>query len=131
MAKKYNVKKVLAGLLALFAAGVILFYSKMYYPPLPIKHLSKKEVFEKAHGTNGQIVKLSFENNYAWYISNERNMEITDEAIKELITSYGWTFFQKEGSGLFFKKQEETLIVSTQKWTADYTLIKIPAGFNL
>lgn len=120
----------LAGLLAFFVAGAILFNSKMYYPPLPLEHLTKKEVFEKAHGTNGQIVKLSVENNSSWYISNERNMEIIDQAIKEFVTSYGWTFFRKEGSGLFFNKQGETLIVTTQKWTGDYTVIKIPAGFD-
>lgn len=130
MAKVYNVKMRLAGLLAFFVAGAILFNSKMYYPPLPFEHMSKKEVFEKAQDSNGRIVKLSNDGEYDWYITDERNMETAGKAIIELANRYGWNFSQKEGSGLFFNKQGETLIVTTQKWTGEYTVIQIPAGFD-
>ncbi|WP_316568201.1 hypothetical protein [Neobacillus sp. YIM B06451] len=120
---------MLAVVLATFA-GAILFSSKIYYPPLPIQQMSKKEVIEKANGMDGQIVRLSTENNYAWYILRGRNMETADQAIIELVNRYGWTYFQKEGSGLFFEKQGDTLILTTQKWTRDYTLVKIPVRFD-
>ncbi|WP_053365893.1 hypothetical protein [Bacillus sp. FJAT-27245] len=110
--------------------GAILLTSKFYYPPLPIQQMSKKEVVEKGHRSNGQLLKLSTEKNYDWYIIEEENMETTDEAIKAFVNRYGWNYFQKEGSGLFFKKHGEMLIITTEKWTRDYTLIKMPVKFN-
>ena len=110
--------------------GVFVFYNKLYYPPLPIENLSKKEVLDKLNDSNEQIVHLSKENNYEWYIINERNMASADEMIKKLVSKNGWVFKQKDGAGLFFEKQGNRLIVTTQKWTGDYVLVQIPSNFN-
>lgn len=76
------------------------------------------------------MVKLSNENGQEWYIINERNPAVADEITKEMVSQKGWIFKQKDGSGLFFEKQGTSLIVSTEKWTSDYMLVKIPAYFN-
>ncbi len=47
-----------------------------------------------------------------------------------MVIQHGWIFKRKDGSGLFFDKQGKILIVTTQKWTTDYTLVKIPSHFN-
>lgn len=57
-------------------------------------------------------------------------MASADEMIKELISKNGWVFKQKDGGGLFFEKQGNRLIVTTQKWTSDYVLVQIPTILN-
>lgn len=116
--------------LIIVSVGAFVFYNKLYYPPLPIENISKKEVIEKLHDSNEKIIKLSNENGSEWYIINERNQVATDAIIQELASQNGWVFKQKEGSGLFFEKQGESLIVSTEMWTGNYVLAKIPSHFN-
>jgi len=124
-------KKVLIVIgVMLLIYGVFVFYNKLYYPPLPIENLSKKEVLDKLNDSDGQIVYLSKENNYEWYLINERNMASADEIIKELVSKNGWVFKQKDGAGLIFEKQGNRLIVTTQKWTGDYVLVQIPSNIN-
>lgn len=109
-------KKVLLAIgLTIIFVVVFVFYNKLYYPLLPIENMSKKEVIEKLNESDKQIVKLSNENGQEWYIVSERNTSVADEIIKEMVSQNDWVFKQKDGSGLFFEKQGETLIVSTQK----------------
>ncbi|WP_427137998.1 hypothetical protein [Psychrobacillus psychrodurans] len=117
------------GLIILFL-GAIVFYNKLYYPTLPMESINKKEVIKKLNDSNEQIVKLSDENGYEWYIISERNTNVADEITKKMVIQHGWIFKRKDGSGLFFDKQGKILIVTTQKWTTDYTLVKIPSHFN-
>lgn len=114
------------GLMIIFV-GAFVFYNKLYYPSLPIENMSKKEVIEKLNNSDEKIVKLLNENGQQWYIISERNISVADEIIKEMVSQYGWIFKQKDGNGLFFEKQGENLILSTQMWTSDYVLVKIPA----
>lgn len=113
------------GLMIVFV-GAFVFYNKLYYPSLPIENMSKKEVIEKLNNSDEKIVKLLNENGQQWYIISERNISIADEIIKEMVSQYGWVFKQKDGNGLFFEKQGENLIISTQMWTGDYVLVNIP-----
>ncbi|MFT9847746.1 hypothetical protein [Aneurinibacillus sp. REN35] len=115
--------------LTVIIVGAFVLYNKSYYPPLPIENSSKREVIAKLHHSNEQIVYLANENGVDWYIINKRNIGVADEVIKELAMQNGWSFKQKEGSGLFFEKQGENLIVSTQMWTGNYVLVKIPDNF--
>lgn len=112
--------------LIIILLGTFIYFNKLYYPPLPIENLSKKEVIKRLTDTDQEIVPLSNENDKQWFIISERNASIADELIKEMVMQDGWTFTQKEGSGLFFEKQGESLIVETQKWTGNYVLVDIP-----
>lgn len=111
-------------------AGALVFYNKLYYPALPIENISKKEVLEKVNTTDKPIVLLSNENGQEWYIVNAPNTSESDEIIKRMVSQSGWTFTDKDGSGLFFEKQGKKLIVTTQKWTSEYVLVEIPADWK-
>lgn len=116
--------------LTVIIVGALVLYNKSYYPPLPIENISKREVIAKLYHSNEQIVYLANENGVDWYIINKRNTAVADEVIKELVIQNDWSFKQKEGSGLFFEKQGKNLIVSTQMWTGNYVLVKIPDNFK-
>lgn len=111
-------------------AGAFVFYNKLYYPPLPIENISKKEVIEKLSKSDEKIIKLTSENGKIWYIVNEQNQSIVDETIIDMLSQKEWVFKRKDGSGLFFEKQGEDLIITTQKWTGDYSLVDIPMKFD-
>jgi len=117
--------------------GAFVFYNKLYYPPLPIETISKKEVIEKLNHSDQKIIKLTSENGKEWYIVNERNQSNVDEIIKEMMNEKDWVFKEKDwvfkekdGSGLFFEKHGENLIITTQKWTGNYSLVDIPMKFD-
>lgn len=74
--------------------------------------------------------KLTVEDGFAWYITSEQDMSIVDDTIKKLVDQNKWIYKDKEGSGLIFEKQEKKLIVTTQKWTGKYVIVKIPSNFN-
>lgn len=124
-------KKVFVAIgFAIIIAGALVFYNKLYYPSLPIETISKREVLEKLNTSDQPIVFLSKENGQEWYIVHTPNTSESDEIIKEMVSQSGWTLTDKDGSGLFFEKQGEKLIVTTQKWTSEYVLVDIPADWK-
>lgn len=48
---------------------------------------------------------------------------MSDENIKQMIGSNGWEYKEKDGDG-------KRLIATTQMWTKDYVLVKIPSNFK-
>lgn len=52
------------------------------------------------------------------------------EHIKNMIRGKGWTFVEQEGSGYFFEKDGQKLIVTTEMWTRKYVLAKVPVQVN-
>lgn len=124
-------KKILITIaLIVLLVGAFVFYNKLYYPPLPIETVSKKEVIEKLNHSDQKLIKLTSEKGKEWYIVNERNQSNVDEIIIEMMNEKDWVFKEKEGSGLFFEKQGEELIVTTEKWTSNYSLVDIPMKFD-
>ncbi|MGE7926777.1 hypothetical protein [Lysinibacillus xylanilyticus] len=124
-------KKVLLTIgIIIFLVGAFVFYNKLYLPSLPIENISKKTVIEKINDSETRMVKLSNENGQEWYVIKESDTSVADEMIKEMLDQNGWTFKQKDGNGLFFERYGESLIVSTQMWTGNYVLVKIPINFN-
>ncbi|MGX2960647.1 hypothetical protein JNUCC23_15435 [Peribacillus sp. JNUCC 23] len=122
-------KKMIVLVVSVLFIVVFVFNNKLFLPPLPIDHVSKKEAIEKLNDSNKAIVKLSRENGYEWYITYS-DQSIADENIKDMLSQNSWMFKQKDGSGLFFEKQGAQLIATTQMWTGDYVLVKIPVTFN-
>ncbi|PIC79427.1 hypothetical protein CSV75_12610 [Sporosarcina sp. P18a] len=106
--------------------------NKSYYPSLPIENLSAKEVIRQLNDSDQKIVEIAAEEDSAWYITRSQNkgISIADETIKEMIGSKGWAFKTKEGSGLFFEKEGETLLVTTQMWTKKYVLVHVSNQFK-
>ena len=124
-------KKILFAILLIATlAGTYIFINKLYYPPLPIESMSKKEVVHALKSSDEKIVPLTVENGKQWVLINERNQTIIDELIIDMLQNYGWAFKAKEGSGLFFEKQNTKLIVTTEKWTSNYSLVDIPINYK-
>lgn len=118
--------------MAIVIIAVFIFVNKLYYPSLPIENLSAKEAIDKLKESESKIAEIAVEGDSIWYITSSANegMSIADENIKQMIGSNGWEFKEKDGAGLFFEKDGRKLIATTQMWTEDYVLVKIPSNFK-
>ena len=103
----------------------MLFYSKSYYPALPIDSISKREVVKKGNSSNENILKLTDEKGYEWYIS-KMNQGNANEQLKQMMESRGWAFKEQMGAGLFFTKGNEEIIVEGRMWTGKYVIFQVP-----
>lgn len=93
---------------------------------MPIDTVSPKEALAMMERSEQDVVELSKESKATWYMAkSEEGIVGVDETVKKLINQEGWTFKQKEGSGLFFERNGETLIVTTEVWK-EYYLIRVP-----
>ena len=111
--------------------GVILtvvYVNKLYFPPLPIDGLSPKEAIQTLKASHSKIVQIAEEGEHLWYLTKIENKGIDsiDETIKQLVTAKGYQFKEKDGAGLFFEKEGDRLIATTQMWTKKYVIVKIP-----
>lgn len=118
-------KTIIVIVLLLALAALCAFNSKLHYPALPIETLTKKEVLEKVK-IGEPITALAIENGKHWYIIQERDQARADALVIDMLRQDGWHFTEKDGSGLFFHRDGERLIVTTQKWTGDYSLVDVP-----
>lgn len=116
----------------IISIAVLLFINKAHYPSLPIEELSAKEAIQRLKASDHKIVEIAVEDKAIWYMTKtgDGGMAAADEQIKQLIGSNGWEFTEKDGSGLFFEKDGETLIATTQMWTKKYVLVKVPTKFK-
>lgn len=112
--------------------GLFIFVNKLYYPSLPIEKLSAKEAIGKLKESDSKIAEIAVEGDFIWYITSSGNkgISIADENIKQMVVSNGWAFKEKDGAGLFFEKDGKRLIATTQMWTENYVLVKIPSDFK-
>ncbi|WP_186580295.1 hypothetical protein [Aquibacillus kalidii] len=119
------------GFVIVIIVGFI-FVNKSYYPPLPIENLTAKEVIQKLKKSDNKVVEIAEEDETIWYITKNENEGIrkADENIKQMIISNGWEFKNKDGAGLFFKKNEERLVATTQMWSENYVLVKVDSKFK-
>ena len=116
---------ILAGML--FIAGAFFVANKLYIPQSPINQLSGKKILHILNNSEDDVVELTKDDQRTWYITkiNNNGIQEADTKIKKMLLSEGWSFKDKDGSGLFFEKNNETLIVTTEMWTSKYVLIKV------
>lgn len=112
-------------LLCLVILCVVLIIKDIYYPPLPIDSISKKDVLEYVNISSGKIVKISEENGYYWYIA-EVSGEKTYEDLKSLIEKEGWRFKKQVNEGLVFESKQGEFMVSSRMWTKKYIIFNFP-----
>ena len=121
-------------ILGLFIAviTVFVFINKLHYPSLPIDDITAKEAIDILKESHSKIAEIAEEGDYIWYITSSENkgISIVDENIKQMIDSNGWEFKEKEGAGLFFEKDGERLIATTQMWSEKYVLVKVQGIFK-
>lgn len=106
----------------------LVFYNQFYYPPLPIETMSKKQVLDIVNDSDEAIIKLTNEDGRDWYITAKRNTLEVAEIVEDMLRQQGWIFTEKDGSGLFFERNSERLIATTEIWGSDYVLVKIPTA---
>lgn len=119
--------KLIFGVLILF--GVLLIYTKVYYPPLPITSVSKSQVINKVNNSNGNIVKIAEEYSYQWYIS-EMNQGKAYENLKKLMADKGWFFKKQVDSNFVFQSEQGEITVISKMWTKNYVLFYFPKDIN-
>lgn len=122
---------IILGIVVVIVA-VFIFVNKSYYPSLPIDNLSAKEAIKKLKNSDEKIVEIATDDDSIWYITKTENegISIADENIIQMIGSKGWEFKEKDGAGLFFEKDGERLLVTTQMWTKKYVLVQVQNKFK-
>lgn len=121
--------------LLLVVIVLVVFESKVYYPPLSISSVSKKEVISKLKDSPKNIVKIGDVDGFEWFITlNEIGKSIEQgtgfRSIAKMLGEKEWTFDSEDGSAYFFKRGNQTLIVETKMWTKKYVLIQVEKGWN-
>lgn len=111
----------------IFSLGA--YYDKSLYPPLPIQSISKKEVLAIANQQSDHFIKITEEDGYEWYMSKWGKKEVFNE-VKKMLGKYGWEIQKEKGNKLIFNKGEEQLTITTDRWSKNYTLAKIPVGWD-
>jgi hypothetical protein len=127
-----GMKKIILGIITMILmAGVFIFVNQFYYPQSPIEDVTAKEILDKLNSSNEDVVEISKQADITWYVTKtgENGILDADEKIKEFLGSKGWTFREKNGSGLFFEKDGESLTVTTEMWTQKYVFVKVPANY--
>lgn len=122
-----EIRWLLIGVIA--AVASIGFMNKWHYPSLPIESVTPREAIQKMNASELDLVEISRKGDEIWYIMEltKSGMEGIDDKIIAFLDGKGWSFTEKEGSGLFFEKDDERLIVSTEMWTKHYVLVRIPS----
>ncbi|MBS4214844.1 hypothetical protein [Neobacillus rhizophilus] len=114
--------------IVLILFGVLLIYLKdVYYPSLPIDSVSKSEVINKVHKSDGNIVKIAEEDSYQWYIS-EMKQGKAYENLKSFMEEKGWFFKEQLGSGFVFQNEQGEIMVSSEMWTRKFVIFHFPKG---
>ena len=134
--RSFQLKKIgiIVGILiALIAVyGVYVFVNKLYYPPFPVSGISAKEAINIVQESDSEIAKIAVEGDTTWYLIRRENRGIDDieEKIKQMVAFNGWEYREKEGSALFFYRNEERLIATAKMWSKNYVIIKLPSNFK-
>lgn len=115
-------------LIGIVAIAMFIYFNQMRYPALPADvESTPKEAVQKLNESDQPLVQISKDDEATWYIM--KNSEDVNKQIQQLISSKGWVFKNIDGNSLFFEKDDDVLIVSTEMWTQKYRLVKVPAPF--
>ncbi|MGD6778000.1 hypothetical protein [Sutcliffiella horikoshii] len=124
MIKRLTIISIIAVILVIVA-----YNTRFYYATLPIESVNKKEVLQSINESPEPIEKIANEDGYDWFITRSNQGEYR-ETLKEMMGEHGWEFEYQDGSGYFFEKEGETLIVTTQMWTGEYVIVQVPEGWK-
>ncbi|MBM7707146.1 hypothetical protein JOD03_002085 [Chryseomicrobium aureum] len=108
--------------------GLFGLYERLAHPPLPFSSLTPPEVAQRISASNAPLVYLTEEANSLWYAVKEKRTDLANQRIEEFMASHGWELRELDGSGLFFTNSGAEIVLTTQKWTKNYTLVQVPKG---
>ncbi|MEF3302164.1 hypothetical protein [Paenibacillus sp. GYB003] len=123
--KKYVL--IASTLTVLFVIYLCLSSNTSFYPTLPFDGGSKKGVVDKLEKGDGQLVELAENNGFHWF-GFKGNQQAGRAALIKEMEYRGLKYDSYDGSGIFFFKNDEQIIVTGTIWTRDYVLYQVPAG---
>lgn len=104
------------------------YLNKLYYPPVPFESLHKKELVAKGKEAVNELVFVTSENDYDWYIVNMDSSQTTGELIQQVAAEHDWQFIEQLGSGYLFEKNDKQLIITATMWSRNFQLVKVTAN---
>ncbi len=110
---------------AVTACIAVIVASKAYYPAFPLASVSKHEVLALLNNSNEPVVKVGEDDRYEWYVTRMNKGEGKAQLINYLERRQ-YSYTTQDGGGLFFEKAGKRVIVSTQMWTGNYMIGKVP-----
>lgn len=118
-------------LLALLVFCLLAMAARFVYlqagPALPFSGSSASEVKTLLNGYDGKLIKLATVEGVDWY-GAPSGQGAGAEAMKREVAAAGWRFVQQEGSGYFFVRGAEKIVITLEMWTGRYVLFRIPAN---
>lgn len=108
--------------------GLFALYERLEHPPLPFSSLTPPEVAKRISSSDAPLVYLTEEEDSLWYAVKEKRVDLANQRIEEFMASQGWELRERDGSGLFFARPDDEIVLTTQKWTRNYMLVKVPKG---
>lgn len=92
-----------------------------------MESISKKELVSKGEEALNKLVYTTSENGHDWYIMSTDSSKSGNELIQQMAKAYGWQFIEQLGSGYIFERNGEQLIITTEMWSKQFQLVKVPA----
>ncbi|HZG14553.1 MAG TPA: hypothetical protein VE710_05980 [Candidatus Bathyarchaeia archaeon] len=94
------------------------------YPAVPFP-ASKAEVLRDLKGAENTLVKLADDVRFSWYGMKDPQGQAV-EHVKKHMSLHGWSYEDQNGAGYFFAKDGKKLIITSQKWTREFTIFQVP-----
>lgn len=102
------------------------------YPALPFSQPDKSSVVAKLRQADDKmLVPLTADSDTGYYWVGAKSAQSGEaESLKNLLQTRGWTFVEQEGAGYFFEKDKKRIVITTQMWSRDFVLFKVPSDVS-
>ncbi|WP_301172463.1 hypothetical protein [Brevibacillus nitrificans] len=113
-------------LLTILAINILAARPPFLYPALPFDSVSKSTVVSLLQeNPNDRVKLLAVDGEYVWY-GTKASQGLAAERLKSTLEAKGWLFLQQEGSGYFFEKDREKIVITSQMWNREFVFFKAP-----
>lgn len=100
------------------------------YPALPFSQPDKSSVVAKLKQADDEMLILltttDSDSRFFW-VGAKSAQSGEAKPLKNLLQTSGWTFVEQEGAGYFFEKDKQRIVITSQMWSSDFVLFKVPA----
>lgn len=102
------------------------------YPPLPFQTAEKQVVVSQLKKADDQLILLGADDHskYIWVGARTASGFYAADRLKSILKQAGWSFHEQEGAGYFFQHGTEKIVITSQMWSRDFVLFKIPASLR-
>lgn len=100
------------------------------YPALPFSQPDKSSVVAKLKQADDEMLipltTADSETRFFW-LGAKSAQSGEAKTLKNLLQTNGWSFVEQEGAGYFFEKDKQRIVITSQMWSSDFVLFKVPA----